>query len=113
MNNIGSTLWNGLEKMLNFFCFRVFHLKFLENKWEQVIQFVKFGIVGVSNTVVSYAIYIVSLLIMQKVTVDPKYDYLIAQFISVCLSAYCGRFIGIENMFLKKAEKKYHGVNLR
>lgn len=112
MNNIGSTLWNGLEKMLDFFCFRVFHLKFLKNKWEQIIQFVKFGIVGVSNTVVSYAIYIVSLLIMQKVTMAPKYDYLIAQFISFALSVLWSFYWNRKYVFKESREEISWGKSL-
>lgn len=31
------------------------------------MQFVKFGIVGLSNTVISYVIYVVTLILFQKI----------------------------------------------
>lgn len=38
-----------------------FHLSFLEKRWNQMIQFIKFGIVGISNTVISYLVYLVGI----------------------------------------------------
>ena len=53
---------------------------------DNLLQFVKFGIVGVSNTVISYAVYLVSLLVFQKYDLLSRVDYLVAQFIGFLLS---------------------------
>ena len=50
------------------------------------MQFVKFGIVGVSNTVISYVLYVVSLLIFQEMGILKSTDYLVAQVIAFVLS---------------------------
>lgn len=49
-------------------------------------QFIKFGIVGLSNTILSYVIYLAAILGFQKMGIFPKIDYLIAQFIGFVLS---------------------------
>lgn len=49
-------------------------------------QFVKFGIVGLSNTVISYVIYAGSLLVLRKMDVLQNISYLIAQVIAFVLS---------------------------
>lgn len=49
-------------------------------------QFVKFGIVGVSNTVLGYLIYAVSLKVLRMAELFPEYDIYIAQFIMFLLS---------------------------
>lgn len=51
-----------------------------------VLQFIKFGIVGVTNTFVSYALYIAFLFLFQKHGFIPRYDYIVAHFVSFLLS---------------------------
>lgn len=53
---------------------------------ESVIQFVKFGIVGLSNTVIGYVIYVVSLNIFRLFNLFPEADIYIAQLIMFLLS---------------------------
>ncbi|MCM1257791.1 MAG: GtrA family protein [Roseburia sp.] len=50
------------------------------------MQFVKFGIVGVSNTVISYLLYVVSLFFFRQMGILPKSGYLAAQGIAFVLS---------------------------
>ena len=71
---------------MEFIVFRVFHMKIPRETWEKFIQFVKFGIVGVSNTVISYGIYVVVLLLLQKRNLFENVDYLIAQVVAFLLS---------------------------
>jgi putative flippase GtrA len=86
MSNIGTSAWNVFEKIMRFVVFRIFHIKVSKDKWEGFLQFVKFGIVGLSNTVISYVIYVVALLMFQRFNLLPNVDYLIAQFIGFVLS---------------------------
>lgn len=51
MKNFGITLWNLFENIFSFKVYKVLHLKLRDNTWDKLMQFVKFGIVGVSNTV--------------------------------------------------------------
>jgi len=69
MQNIGSTLWNIIEKIACTVIKSIFHLlrkEISEETLNGFMQFIKFGIVGVSNTLISYILYVVSLLIFQK-----------------------------------------------
>ena len=49
-------------------------------------QFIKFGIIGISNTVISYLIYIVCLKIFQKFELFPVADYLVSSVAAFLLS---------------------------
>lgn len=49
-------------------------------------QFVKFGLVGISNTVVSYVLYAFILLVFEWLHVRFSFDYLVAQLVSFVLS---------------------------
>lgn len=55
-----------------------------ENAVNSLVQFVKFGIVGVSNTVVSYVINVLVLLMMKPMNVS--WDYFVGNVVSFLLS---------------------------
>ncbi len=60
MNRIGAFLWNLIEKTAHFFVFGflgIFHKKLTDSQWEAFMQFVKFGLVGLSNTLLTYVVY--------------------------------------------------------
>lgn len=84
-----SKLWNTIEKIV--YCLLDFLFKCIKKDlsnevFTSVMQFVKFGIVGASNTIISYVIYTVSLLILRKIGVWNQIDYLVAQVIAFVLS---------------------------
>ncbi len=74
-----------LYKMVSFF-----FPKIADSKKEALVQFIKFGFVGLSNTLISYGIYLIVLLIFKPFSF--KWDYiagnLISFFISVAWSFY-------------------------
>lgn len=71
------------------------------------LQFVKFGIVGVSNTVISYALYTVSLLGLRKGGLFAGIDYFIAQVISFILSVLWSFYWNNKAVFvLKEGEQR-------
>jgi len=89
MQNIGSTLWNIIEKIACTVIKSIFHLlrkEISEETLNGFMQFIKFGIVGVSNTLIFYIMYVVSLLFFQKLNWFGTVDYLIAQAIAFVLS---------------------------
>lgn len=55
-----------------------------ENAVNSLVQFVKFGIVGVSNTVISYVINVLVLLVMKPM--DVSWDYFVGNIVSFILS---------------------------
>lgn len=82
-------MWEILEKIVRF-CLRLVckmcHRECTEKMKTAIIQFIKFGIVGISNTLVSYLIYVAMLFFFQSFGLRANYDYLIAQVIGFVLS---------------------------
>lgn len=71
-----------LDKLLNIF-FNIFKIKNKKTK-EFITQFVKFGIVGFSNVIVSYGINVIALILLKKYNLS--YDYIIANMVAFILS---------------------------
>ena len=84
------TIWKWIDKIIYKFFSLVFtkilHKKYTDLQHNSFMQFVKFGIVGLSNTVISYVLYAVTLLLLQKNMLFPKTDYLLAQIVAFVLS---------------------------
>lgn len=77
-----------IENILHFAVYKVFHLKLDTDTWEKLLQFIKFALVGFSNVVVSYAIYLLFFMVFQVLGILSTTDYLIAQFIGYVLSIF-------------------------
>lgn len=65
---------------------KILPLKMDDKKREGLVQFVRFGIVGLSNTVISYVIYVMMLWVFQRKNSFPHWDYLAAQVVAFILS---------------------------
>ena len=74
------------ERCIKCFLYGILKLSISEKKVQALIEFVKFGVIGLTNTVISYVIYVLSLLLLQRLGVFPNIDYLIAQVIGFVLS---------------------------
>lgn len=61
---------------------------FLFRKKSLVIQLIKFGIVGLSNTALSYVLYMVFLKLFEHYTLFPAYDYLLSSIMTfiICIA---------------------------
>ena len=79
-------IWKLLEKIIRFILEKTVHINISADQWNGLVQFIKFGIVGLSNTVISYLLYVGALLIFQKKQWIPSIDYLVAQVIAFVLS---------------------------
>ena len=105
MQNIGKTLWNLIENIASTVIKAIFHLlrkEISEETTNGFMQFIKFGIVGVSNTLISYILYVVSLLIFQKLNWFGKVDYLVAQMIAFILSVLWSFYWNNKMVFVKE-----------
>ncbi|SEI48152.1 Putative flippase GtrA (transmembrane translocase of bactoprenol-linked glucose) [Lachnospiraceae bacterium A10] len=90
-----------LEKMIIFLFDRFLKRNVTDTQVESLAQFIKFGIVGVSNTVVNYLIYLVSLSVLSRFAIFARTDYLIAQVVAFVLSVlwsfyWNNRFVFVE-----------------
>ena len=56
-------MWKYFEKCGFIIFVRTFRIKILESHWDDFIQFVRFGLVGVSNTLISYISYLLFVLL--------------------------------------------------
>lgn len=88
MKKTGSILWSVFEDILKFMIFDILHIEVQKDTWDRLIQFAKFAMVGFSNVIVSYGIYLVFFLLFQKVGILLDTDYLISQWIGYVLSIF-------------------------
>ena len=67
MQKLAGWFWALIARIARFLLERLFRLtgrEMPEEFFQTFLQFVRFGIVGVTNTIVSYGVYVVSLLIL-------------------------------------------------
>lgn len=88
MERLGAALWNILEGLLHFTVYKILHIKLRDEMWEKLLQFVKFSMVGFSNVIVSYGVYLIFFRLFQFMDFLPDMDYLVAQWIGYVLSIF-------------------------
>ncbi|MBE5924477.1 MAG: GtrA family protein [Lachnospiraceae bacterium] len=69
-------------------------------------QFLKFGMVGVTNTIVSYLLNMLTLFCFQYAGLFKRFDYLFAQFIAFVLSVAWSFFWNNKFVFKERDEEK-------
>lgn len=82
MNNFVDLLLDKLYSILN----GILKKNISKERWSNFVQFIKFGIVGLTNTIISYVLYVLILNMLSGMGLFSKIDYLIAQFLSFILS---------------------------
>lgn len=110
MKKIADGLWHLIE-VISRFClkilFTLLHKDLTEDIVEGFLQFVRFGLVGVSNTIVSYGLYVICLLILQKNGLFPKSDYLVSQIVSFVIGVLWAFYWNDKYVFtLKQGEQR-------
>lgn len=73
-------------------------------KHSTIIQFIKFGLVGISNTLIFYVLNVLMLFLMRKCMW--KYDYMIANIISFTVSIFWSFYWNNKYVFQEKGSKK-------
>ncbi|MBQ9607801.1 MAG: GtrA family protein [Lachnospiraceae bacterium] len=81
-----------------------FHIKLSEGRETALIQFIKFGIVGVSNTFLSYAINVAVLLMLSPFRIS--WDYFVANIIAFILSVAWSFFWNNKYVFRSREGEK-------
>ena len=82
-------VWKIIETVAYFFVsllFKIINKELTEDAFQAIMQFVKFAIVGLSNTIISYVLYAGSLLFLKQTSILKNKEYLIAQIIAFILS---------------------------
>lgn len=85
MNKLISICRNIIHTVLLLLC-RITKNNYQQATEDALMQFIKFGIVGLSNTLISYVIYAVSLLLFQRFAIFGTNAYLVSQVLSFVIS---------------------------
>ncbi len=86
--------------------FKFMNKELTDNVYETFMQFIKFGIVGLSNTGISYLIYAGSLIWFRHLNMFSESDYLIAQFVAFILSVLWSFYWNNKYVFAKDKNEK-------
>ena len=103
MKQFGKLLWSLIEKIA-LWClkilFKIIHKELTPEIEEGFLQFVKFGLVGVTNTVISYVIYVCVILILTPAHVS--WDIYVGNIVSFILSVLWSFYWNNRFVFAKK-----------
>lgn len=106
---MGKKLYGLIEKIAFFFLgllFKLIRKEMTQQVRNTFSEFIKFGLVGVSNTIVSYCLYALSLQIFLKLNLFPSTDYIIANIISFLLSVLWSFYLN--NKYVFKLDEGEH-----
>lgn len=109
MQNLGFKIWDFIEKIAYVILNAMFCLikkELTDEAFEAFMQFVKFGIVGFSNTVISYILYVVCLLLFQEFGLFPRIDYIVSAVIGFILSVLWSFYWNNKMVFTLQGGKK-------
>lgn len=104
---MGKTIYGFIEKIYMFFVellFKIIKKDLTDKKRQTFKEFLQFGLVGVSNTIISYLLYVVTLLLVSKS--DVKFDYIIANIVSWLLSVLWSFYWNNKFVFKKEEGEK-------
>ena len=104
---MGKTIYGFIEKIYMFFVellIKIIKKDLTDKKRQTFKEFLQFGLVGVSNTIISYLLYVVTLLLVSKSGV--KFDYIIANIVSWLLSVLWSFYWNNKFVFKKEEGEK-------
>ncbi len=107
MKSVSNFLWSIIEKIA-IFClgilFKILHKELTDEVKEGFLQFVKFGLVGVTNTVIGYVLNVGVLLLLAPQNV--AWDYIAANIVSFVLSVLWSYMLNSIFVFKKEEGKE-------
>lgn len=110
MAELSNRIWELVEKTTYALLMVVFKLigkNVSDETYSAFMQFVKFGIVGLSNTAISYVLYVVGLAVFRWAGVFSDIDYIIASIIAFILSVLWSFYWNNKMVFqLKEGQKR-------
>ena len=81
--------------------FRMFYKEVNDKDIRSIIQFIKFGFVGVSNTIIAYLLNMCFLYLFHSFGMSPKIDYLMANYVAFVLSVTWSYYWNNQFVFVK------------
>lgn len=99
-------LYQYLKKLLE-----IINVELSEDRWIGLLQFIKFGIVGVSNTVIGYVLNVLVLLVLR--TWEVYWDFIAANIVAFVLSVLWSFYWNNRFVFIvQEGEKRNIGKTL-
>ena len=111
MDTLMRNIWNNIEIVVLFILrsmFRLFRIEESSEVEKFILQFIKFGIIGLSNTLLSYILYVASLNLFKHQNWFLGIDYLIAQIIAFVLSVAWSFYWNNKFVFQVNDKGKYY-----
>lgn len=97
MKQFVTWLWKLIESIVRFFLIKVFRLKLSEEAFENFLQFIKFCMVGVTNTIIGYVIYVVVVFALRPCHVS--WDYIAGNLMEYLLSVLWSFYLNEKFVF--------------
>lgn len=88
-----------LNKLIKYVCKKI-HVSISDSSVEMIVQFIKFGVVGVSNTLISYVLNILVLFILAPLQI--AWDYVLGNLVSFFLSVLWSFYWNNKYVFTEK-----------
>ena len=102
-------IWNLLERFVRIclaLLFRILQRELTPQMADGFVQFVKFCLIGVSNTVCSYVVYLVTLLLFEKAEINFRWDYVIGNLTGFLISVVWSWFWNSRLVFQEEEGEK-------
>lgn len=109
MQQIGKSVWEFMSQAVFVVLknlYKIIGRELTDETFFAFMQFVKFGIVGVSNTVISYALYMLTLYGLKLAGLLQRLDYVVAQGVSFALSVLWSFYWNNKTVFVLEDGKQ-------
>lgn len=73
-------LWKKVENLLHFIIYKLFKLELTNAQWENLKEFIKFGLVGILNNLICYVTYLI--------LVAVEFHYILANIMGFSISVF-------------------------